>query len=132
MFVKAKVIYPAARLNSKVVTSLAMTSGQPINPTLNANISGSIDDEAIQKAMIGARGTPLIINPAMIGTTVQEQNGLNAPTSVAIRIAKPTLAENVCLMTLSSLRARMKTLRTILMRNQGQACPMARAIDCPI
>jgi hypothetical protein len=130
--VKASVMYPAARLNNKVATSLAIARFQPINPTLNVNISGSIEGEAIQKDMIGARGTPLKSKPAMIGTTVQEQNGLNAPTRVATRIATPTLAENACLITLSSFRTRMNTLRIILIRNQGQTCQIARAINCPI
>ena len=97
-----------------------------------SGISGSIEGEAIQKDMIGARGTPLISNPAMIGMTVQEQKGLNAPTKVATRIATPTLAENARLITLSSLRTRMNTLRIMLIRNQGQTCQIAKAINCPI
>jgi hypothetical protein len=60
--------------------------------TLRKNISGSIEGEAIQNDITGAKGTPLKSNPLMIGITLQEQNGLNAPTAVARRMAITGLA----------------------------------------
>jgi hypothetical protein len=60
--------------------------------TLRKNISGSIDGEAIQKDMTGAKGTPLINSAAMTGITPQEQNGLKAPTAVARMMAITGLA----------------------------------------
>jgi hypothetical protein len=56
--------------------------------TLRKKISGSIDGEAIQKDMTGARGTPLMSRAATTGTTLQEQKGLKAPTDVARMMAK--------------------------------------------
>ena len=38
-----------------------------------------------------ASGTPLMRSPAMMGMTVQEQNGLNAPAAVARRTARASL-----------------------------------------
>ena len=55
--------------------------------TLRKKISGSIEGDAIQKDMTGGNGTPPINNAAITGITPHEQNGLNAPTSVAKKIA---------------------------------------------
>jgi hypothetical protein len=55
--------------------------------TLRKKISGSIEGEAIQKAITGARGTPPISKVATTGMTLHEQKGLKAPTAVARRMA---------------------------------------------
>jgi hypothetical protein len=60
---------------------------QPIVPTLKKKISGSIDGDAIQKAITGGSGTPPINKAAMTGITPHEQKGLKAPTRVASNIA---------------------------------------------
>ena len=47
------------------------------------NIDGSISGDASQKAMTGARGTPLASKAAMRGITPHEQKGDNAPMRLA-------------------------------------------------
>ncbi len=46
-----------------------------------------MDGEAIQRDITGARGTPLISRLAITGMTAHEQKGLNAPTTVASKMA---------------------------------------------
>ena len=70
----------------KVVARRQIESSHPIVAVLSRKISGSIDGEAIQKDITGARGIPLIKSEEMIGITPHEQSGLNAPITVAIRI----------------------------------------------
>lgn len=76
-------IKPAKRLIINVDANLHIAKFQPSVETLKKNISGSIEGEASQKDITGARGTPLINKDAIIGITEHEQNGLNAPTNVA-------------------------------------------------
>ena len=78
--------YPADKLIKKVATNLHTDKFHPIDAVLRKNISGSIDGDAIQNDITGARGTPPISSDVIIGTTPQEQNGLNAPTIVASKI----------------------------------------------
>jgi hypothetical protein len=101
-------------------------------PTLNVKISGSIVGDAIQNDMIGARGTPLKSNPAITGTTVQEQNGLNAPTSVASTIALPIFALNARRIIPSSFSALTRTLNIMLIKNIGQTCQTAEPTNSRI
>jgi hypothetical protein len=54
--------------------------------TLKKNISGSIEGDASQKDMTGARGTPPASSAHITGITPQEQKGLKAPISVASNI----------------------------------------------
>jgi hypothetical protein len=56
-------------------------------PTLRKKISGSIEGEATQKVITGAKGTPPINSVVTTGITPQEQNGLKAPTIAANPIA---------------------------------------------
>ena len=81
------VMNPAIRLKRSVLTRRHTAKFQPMVPTLKKKISGSMEGDAIQKDMTGAKGTPLINSAAMIGITPQEQKGLKAPTTVARRIA---------------------------------------------
>ena len=78
----------------KVATSLQTESFHPIVATLKKKISGSIEGEAIQKDITGAKGTPPISRLAIRGITPQEQNGLNAPTNVANSIDRNTFLFN--------------------------------------
>ena len=71
------------KLNTKVDTILAVARFHPILATLKKNISGSIDGDANQNDITGARGTPDISIDAITGITEQEQNGANAPIIVA-------------------------------------------------
>jgi hypothetical protein len=84
--------------------------------TLKKKISGSIEGDAIQNDITGANGTPLNSNPLMIGITVQEQNGLNAPTAVANRIAITGLARNALPMYFEAPDIRAATARGIVTR----------------
>jgi len=86
IFANACVINPADRLKTNVATNRAHARFQPIVDTLRKKISGSIDGEAIQKDMTGPSGTPEMSREEITGITPQEQNGLNAPMSVASRI----------------------------------------------
>jgi hypothetical protein len=76
-------IRPAPKLIANVAASLQTASGQPMLPALRNSISGSIDGEASQNDMTGARGTPDVSKAAITGMTPQEQSGLTAPISVA-------------------------------------------------
>jgi hypothetical protein len=78
---------PAVKLSKSVAPRRQIARFQPMVATLKKKISGSIEGEAIQKAITGARGTPPMSRAATIGITLQEQKGLNAPTIVARRIA---------------------------------------------
>jgi hypothetical protein len=62
--------------------------------TLRKNISGSMEGEASQKDMTGARGTPPTSIAQITGITPQEQKGLKAPMAVAARIAMSGRASN--------------------------------------
>ena len=81
-----------------VADSLATAKGIPSFAALRKKISGSIEGEASQKDITGANGTPPIRSDVITGITPQEQNGLNAPTIVASRIAISGFAENALLM----------------------------------
>ncbi len=48
-------------------------------------ICGSMRGEAIQNAMTGASGTPMLSNAAIRGMTPQEQNGDSAPNAAAVK-----------------------------------------------
>ena len=80
------VINPEAKLITNVAANLHIDNSHPIVPVLKKNISGSIEGDAIQKDITGAKGTPPSNKEAIIGITPQEQNGLIAPTIVAKRI----------------------------------------------
>ena len=99
--------------------SLITDRSQPRKPTERAKISGSIVGEATQKAITGARGTPAIKSPATSGMTVQEQNGLNAPTAVARSIETPTRWEKALRIAPSSSSALMSTPSETLSKNTG-------------
>src|SRR5512138_2831956 len=71
---------------AKVAASRQTDNSQPIDAVLRKNISGSIEGEAIQNDITGARGTPPISRDEITGITPQEQNGLREPTSVASTI----------------------------------------------
>ena len=86
------VMNPALRLRRSVPINRHTAKFHPMVPTLKKKISGSIEGDAIQKDMTGAKGTPLISSAAMTGITPQEQKGLNAPTMVARRMAVIGLA----------------------------------------
>lgn len=73
---------PADKLIKKVATRRAIASPHPKEATLKKKISGSIDGEAIQKDMTGAKGTPAIRREVITGITLQEQKGLKAPIQV--------------------------------------------------
>ena len=77
------VIIPPAMLITNVAASLHTDNFHPMVATLSMNISGSMEGEAIQKAMTGPRGTPPISNEVITGITPHEQKGLKAPTMVA-------------------------------------------------
>lgn len=77
------VIYPASRLIRKVEASLHIARFMPSTELLKKKISGSIDGDAIQNDITGARGTPPMRSELITGITPQEQNGLKAPTQVA-------------------------------------------------
>jgi phospholipase/lecithinase/hemolysin len=98
-------------------------------PTLSVKISGSIVGEAIQEDMMGARGTPLKSRPAITGTTLHEQNGLNAPTRVASKMAVPTLALKGAANDSIQLERPDKDAKKMLMRNKGQTFQTAAATN---
>jgi hypothetical protein len=108
------VIRPAPKLSSNVAARRQTASSHPIIPTLKKKISGSIDGEAIQKDITGARGTPLISSDAITGMTPQEQNGLKAPTTVARIIAVNGLAANARLIYLDAPDMLITTARGIV------------------
>ncbi len=74
---------PADRLITNVATSRQTDKLNPTDETLSIKISGSMDGDAIQNDMTGAKGTPPISMEATTGITPHEQNGLTAPTIVA-------------------------------------------------
>jgi hypothetical protein len=80
------VIIPAERLRTKVAIRRHTANDHPKVETERKNISGSIEGEAIQKAITGPKGTPAINRENITGITVQEQSGLTAPKIVAKRI----------------------------------------------
>jgi hypothetical protein len=82
------VISPADKLITSADAKRHTARFHPTAATLRKNISGSIEGDAIQNDITGANGTPLVSNVKITGMTPQEQNGLNAPTSVASRIAR--------------------------------------------
>ena len=67
---------PALKLSNSVAINHHTANSQPIIPALKKNISGSIEGEAIQKAITGANGTPPMSSAATTGMTPQEQNGV--------------------------------------------------------
>ncbi len=69
----------------------------PSVPEVSRNISGLIRGELIQKAMIGASGTPPVSMAAISGRTPQEQNGTVAPASAAPATATFSLRVNTTL-----------------------------------
>ena len=81
------VMNPAVRLKRSVPIRRHTAKFHPMVPTLKKKISRSMEGEAIQKDMTGAKGTPLINRAAMTGITPQEQKGLKAPTTVARKMA---------------------------------------------
>jgi hypothetical protein len=83
---------PAERLIKSADPSRQKARSQPIVATLKKKTSGSIDGEAIQKAITGGSGTPPNRRAATMGITEQEQKGLKAPTAVARKIARIGLA----------------------------------------
>jgi hypothetical protein len=89
--------------------------------------------DAIQNDMTGASGTPLISSPAMIGITVQEQNGLKAPTAVAKRTASPSRPANAFRMASVRSNILIVTLRNMLSKKKGstfqEALPTKRIIS---
>jgi len=78
---------PALKLKTKVPAKRQIAKFKPMVPTLKKKISGSIEGDAIQKAITGAMGTPAINKAAITGITPHEQKGLKAPTRVASKIA---------------------------------------------
>jgi hypothetical protein len=105
---------PAPKLKSSVAAKRQMASSQPIMPTLKKNISGSMDGDAIQNDITGARGTPLMSNDAITGMTPQEQKGLKAPTTVARAMAVNGLVPNARLMYLEAPDIWIATARGIV------------------
>jgi len=78
---------PPPRLKIRVAANLQMANSHPKKPTVKKKISGSMDGDANQKDITGARGTPPINIAATTGLTLHEQSGLKAPTAVARRMA---------------------------------------------
>ena len=69
---------------------LATANPTPRLPAITKNCVGSINGEAIQKAMTGASGTPAAKRPAMSGITPHEQKGVRPPTTAAMGITQPS------------------------------------------
>ena len=83
---------------------------------LRKNISGSIDGDAIQKDMTGARGTPPINKEAITGITPQEQNGLMPPNKVARSIDTSRFLLNTLLISFETLLSFTATASGIVTR----------------
>jgi hypothetical protein len=81
------VINPAPRLITRVAAKRHIANSHPKVLTVRRKISGSMDGDANQNVITGARGTPPISSAAITGITEQEHNGLNAPTNVARKMA---------------------------------------------
>ena len=58
----------------------------PSVPAVRKNIEGSINGEESQKAITGAKGTPMLKRAAINGITPQEQNGESPPINAAKKI----------------------------------------------
>jgi hypothetical protein len=71
----------------KVAAIRQAANSHPRELTVRKNISGSIEGDANQKDITGARGTPPMRRAAITGTTEHEHSGLKAPTRVAKRMA---------------------------------------------
>lgn len=111
---------PARRLIEKVAASLQIDKFQPMAAVLKKKISGSIEGEAIQKDMTGARGTPPINKEAITGITPHEQNGLNAPTKVAKNTETKGFLFSAFLMYLDASDIWASTANGIVMTIYGQ------------
>jgi len=105
-----------------VDTSRQIARSHPSVPTLKKKISGSIDGEAIQKAITGANGTPLIRRVAIIGITPHEQNGLKAPIRVANNIAVTGLNSKTLLICLETPDNCTSTASGMVTSKYGQIC----------
>jgi hypothetical protein len=97
--------------------------------TLKKNTSGSIEGEAIQKDITGARGTPPINRVATTGMTPQEQKGLKAPTAVARKIATIGWAVKARLMYFAAPDICTATARGMVIKRYGQTCRKAFNIN---
>jgi hypothetical protein len=93
---------------------------QPIVATLKKKISGSIDGEAIQKAITGGSGTPPSKRAATMGITEQEQKGLKAPTVVAKKIAAIGLARRAFSIQRAAPERFTATASGTVISNKGQ------------
>ncbi len=90
--------------------------------TLRKKISGSIEGEASQKDITGAKGTPPISKAAITGITPQEQKGLNAPTMVAKNIDITGFFVKAILIYLAAPDNFTATAKGIVTIKYGQIC----------
>jgi len=123
---------PAARLSRTVDVSRAIATGHPSIETERKKISGSIVGEPIQKAITGASGTPPSSSELIMGITVQEQKGLNAPAAVAKRTAATGRALNAPRSLSASPDRRRITASGMLTKRKGQIRRRLSPMDRPI
>lgn len=97
-----------------------MASFQPRIELLRKNISGSIDGDAIQNDITGARGTPPVSNELMTGITPQEQKGLKAPTHVARNTDSRGLPAKALFMYFDAPERLIITARGMVTKRYGQ------------
>jgi hypothetical protein len=88
--------------------------------TVRKKISGSIEGDATQKDITGAKGTPPMSSAATTGMTEQEHKGLNAPTKVARKIAVIGRAVKARLMNLAAPDIFTATAMGIVISRYGQ------------
>jgi hypothetical protein len=104
----------------KVEASLHTARLIPSTELLKKKISGSIDGDAIQKDITGARGTPPIRSELMTGITPQEQKGLKAPMHVARKTETRGFFPNALVMYLDAPERFIITESGIVTSRYGQ------------
>ena len=89
--IRKNVPYPPRVPIATAEKVLKRENSSPRVPAVTKNIDGYIKREESQKAITGAKGTPMLKSAAINGITPQEQNGESPPISEAKRIITDSL-----------------------------------------
>ena len=121
---------PPKRPSPKAAKVLPNVKCSPSWAELRMNISGSINGDDNQNAMTGAKGTPALKSPAMMGMTPHEQKGERVPNAAAAAIIFAELPENTRAISFSDPLAFAAAAMATERPRKGEICISDQPTNC--